>query len=136
MQTQHELAHAIEERTGKPVRDGVSKDLVKELVNAVEWRDQRPAAPAGDVAKENANLRGQVAFLRGRLEARGGRDYPPCWADEATGRVQMLFNIELTDSNVVIAPGWPESRTLDAMELPGLRPLIDASPHAYAALIS
>jgi hypothetical protein len=82
--------------------------------------------------RETADLRGQIAFLRGRLEARGGRDYPPCWADEQSGRVQFLFTVELHPESIVLTPSWPPAREQDARALPGIDELLGKSPHSYA----
>jgi hypothetical protein len=69
--------------------------------------------------KENSDLRGQVAFFKRRLEARGGRDYPPCWATES-GSAEYLFSVELTPGGVQVKPSWPASREADAKALPGM----------------
>jgi len=50
-----------------------------------------PAEAAERLAKENADLRGQLAWLSHRLGTKtghGGRDFPPCWAD-AGGRMSV-----------------------------------------------
>jgi uncharacterized coiled-coil DUF342 family protein len=80
------------------------------------------------VKKENADLRGQVAFLKKKLESRGGRDYPPCWADEKTGKVEFLFSIDVTPENIVVVPAWPSNRESDARSLPGLLEILSSSP--------
>lgn len=67
--------------------------------------------------KENSDLRGQVAFFKRRLEARGGRDYPPCWATES-GSPEYLFSVELTPAGVHVKPSWPANREADAKALP------------------
>lgn len=87
------------------------------------------------VGKENADLRGQLAFLKRRLEARGGRDYPPCWADEKTGKVEFLFTVELRLDSVSVSPAWPPNREADARALPGISELL-AAPHSNAAFAS
>jgi hypothetical protein len=93
----------------------------------------RPAAlsPSEAVAraeKESADLRGQVAFLANRLGAaggRGGRDFPPCWAEE-DGRVEFLFAIETRPGAVVVTPAWPPRRDAAARALPGVGALVGA----------
>ena len=84
------------------------------------------SVPAETVARENRDLRGQVAFLKGKLEGKGGRDYPPCWAEESSGRIQYLLAIEITDHGLVVKPAWPESRKTDAQALPGIDALATA----------
>ncbi len=86
------------------------------------------------IRKENADLRGQVAFLKNRLDARGGRDYPPCWADES-GKVEFLFAIELKDDSVVVTPAWPSKREADARVLPDIHRALEA-PFAHSEFAS
>lgn len=69
--------------------------------------------------KENSDLRGQVAYFKRRLEARGGRDYPPCWATES-GSPEYIFSLELTPTGVLVKPSWPTHRENDARALPGI----------------
>lgn len=88
----------------------------------------------GGLRKENSDLRGQVAFLKKRLDARGGRDYPPCWADES-GKVEFLYAIELRADSVVVMPAWPAKREADAKALPGLSATL-AEPHQYSKFVS
>ncbi|WP_146204314.1 hypothetical protein [Massilia glaciei] len=83
----------------------------------------------GILAKENSDLRGQVAFLKHRLDARGGRDFPPCWADE-TGKVEFLFALETKSGSVTISPAWPERREASARALPGINEAL-GGPHAH-----
>jgi hypothetical protein len=83
-------------------------------------------------SRENADLRGQVAFLLSRLEAQGERYFPPCWADEHSGRVQFLFNLELRPNLIAVTPAWPPVREMDAIMLPGMNELLARSPHAHA----
>jgi hypothetical protein len=87
------------------------------------------AESAALAEKENTNLRGQVAYLTNRLSAttgHGGRDFPPCWADES-GRVEFLFAIEVRQGEVVVAPAWPPRRQGAARALPSVDELT-ASP--------
>jgi hypothetical protein len=139
-----------------PTRQISDNDIAAEVTSALELRYQLERAlqplgitlPAGQeaawaktladaqwdrstAARENADLRGRIAFLQDRLAARGGRDYPPCWADEHTGRVQFVFNVELHPDHLTLSPAWPAARELDALTLPGIDTLL-AGPHAYA----
>lgn len=84
--------------------------------------------------KENSDLRGQVAFFKKRLDARGGRDYPPCWADES-GKVEFLFAIDLRPDSVVVTPAWPAKREADANALPGISIAL-AEAHSYSRFVS
>lgn len=84
--------------------------------------------------KESADLRGQVAFYKRRLEARGGRDYPPCWATEA-GSPEYIFSVELTSTGVLVRPSWPTHREGDARALPGIDVALQ-SPVSLDAFVS
>jgi hypothetical protein len=106
----------------EPYFAGDEKSLAQELV-AARNEVKNVASTSGGlvgVSKENADLRGQLAFLKARLEARGGRDYPPCWADEQTGKVEFLFTVEILPAGLRVTPAWPEKRQADAMNLPGM----------------
>jgi hypothetical protein len=90
-------------------------------------RETAPAA-AARLEKENADLRGQLAYVSNRLgtaTGRGGRDFPPCWAD-ADGRVEFLFAIETRPGEVVVTPAWPPRRDAAARALPGIAELTAA----------
>src|SRR5690606_17851227 len=102
-------------------KSSVSSEGIREAVEAARsYREiEKAGVDVNVVGKENADLRGQVAFLKNRLDARGGRDYPPCWADES-GKAEFLFAVELRPEGVVISPGWPERRAADANALPGV----------------
>lgn len=69
--------------------------------------------------------------MKNRLDARGGRDYPPCWADEA-GKVEFLFSVEVRPDSVVISPAWPARREAAARVLPGIEAVLDG-PHSNQA---
>ncbi|MBW8127780.1 MULTISPECIES: ribosome biogenesis protein NOP53-like [Pseudomonas] len=81
--------------------------------------------------KENSDLQGQIAFLQHKLDARGGMDYPPCWADPVSGKIQMLFFVELNDTGLVSSPDWPESRQQDAVDLPGIQSILTKQTYGY-----
>ena len=86
--------------------------------------------------KENTNLRGQVAYLTNRLSAttgHGGRDFPPCWADES-GRIEFLFAIETRQGEVIVVPAWPPRRQGAARALPNVDELT-ASPLSNADFV-
>jgi uncharacterized membrane-anchored protein YhcB (DUF1043 family) len=117
-----QVTQQLEKQLGESYVAGQEDKLAKELV-AARKAMKIVAGTSGDivnVSKENADLRGQVAFLRARLDARGGRDYPPCWADEQTGKVEFLFTVEITPAGLTVASAWPTRRQSDAMALPGV----------------
>lgn len=80
--------------------------LARELESGAKQAKDLSAISEGPEAlkKANADLRGQIAFLKARLDARGGRDYPPCWAEEMTGKVQFLFTIEILPEGLRLQP--------------------------------
>lgn len=90
--------------------------------NAIKADDLNPLV----VKKENTDLKGQIQFLKKRLEANGGMDFPPCWADE-NGKVQMLLTVELRENDLSISRAWPDSRDQDAWSLPNMK-VVMASP--------
>jgi hypothetical protein len=125
------LKSAVEAQLDGQIPQGQEARLAAELVAAA--RRLSPADGKSAVqafARENRDLRGQVAFLKTKLEGKGGRDHPPCWADESTGRVQYLFAIDITDRGLIVRPAWPEARKIDAQALPGM----DALANAQSAL--
>ncbi|WP_312125767.1 hypothetical protein [Pseudomonas sp.] len=89
-----------------------------------------------ELKRENANLRGQMVYLQNKLDARGGMDYPPCWADEVTGKTQLLFSLVLRDDMLSVSPAWPESRNQDAAELPNIEKILSQPDVSYPELIS
>jgi hypothetical protein len=131
-----ELKQQLKDKLRRDLLPGTEAQTIKEIVTAAQQfgalsdSKQNPET----VRKENSDLRGQVAFLKNRLEARGGRDYPPCWADE-TGKVEFLFAIEVRPDSVSVAPAWPARRESSAEAMPGIDAAI-AGPHTNQAFVS
>ncbi|PJG82908.1 hypothetical protein [Caviibacterium pharyngocola] len=76
--------------------------------------------------RDNAMLKGQVQFLRKKLrDANGGRDYPPCWANEETGAIDYLFRIDILNNGLKVTPAWIPERAEDAANIPNLEKLIN-----------
>lgn len=125
-----ELHGQVKSQLGKEVKEGQEIAVVRDLVAAsktlgdVAGNSSSPEA----VKKENSDLRGQVAFLKNRLDARGGRDYPPCWADE-TGKVEFLFSVEVRSDSVDVNRAWPARRDESARSLFGSTEILGA--HSY-----
>ncbi len=113
------------------VKPGQEPQTVAEVVQAAKrYGELAHAGLSPDVIrKENADLRGQVAFLKNKLDARGGRDWPPCWADE-DGKVEFLFSVDLRSDTVAVSAAWPAKREADAKALPGVGELL-AGPLSY-----
>jgi hypothetical protein len=128
-----ELKKQLKAQLDKNLKLGQERENIEEVVAAAKGFQNLAKSAEGQVTikKENTDLRGQVAFLKNKLEARGGRDYPPCWADEKTGKVEFLFSIEVQPDSVSVAPIWPSNREADAQALPGITEILSASPHSH-----
>ncbi len=125
-----ELQNQLREQMNVDLKSGDESEIVKGIVLAAKkYTDQAAAGNSKEqVQKENADLRGQVAFLKNKLDARGGRDYPPCWANEHTGKVEFLFAVDMQPGSVEIRSAWPKERETDAAALPGVMEMISDSP--------
>lgn len=86
------------------------------------------------IKKENSDLKGQIQFLKNRLEANGGMDLPPCWAD-ANGKVQMLLTVELHENELNVSRAWPDSREADAKALPNISAVMAAHTADYSSFL-
>ncbi|RSM22603.1 hypothetical protein [Aeromonas salmonicida] len=86
------------------------------------------------VKKENSDLKGQIQFLKNRLEANGGMDFPPCWAD-SNGKVQMLLTVELHENELNVSRAWPDSREADAKALPNISAVMAAQTAGYPSFL-
>lgn len=105
---------AYQEKAGKKVQ---RNDIGKLATQCAENETK-----LAGVAKDNQNLRGQVAFMGKQVAAIKGTKgfgFPPCWVD-AEGRVQRLFIVEVSEQGLVVRPGWPQERTEDANNLPNI----------------
>lgn len=131
-----ELRRQLREKLDKQLPAGKESQTIQEVVAAAKgYGDLAKTGQNPDaMKKENSDLRGQVAFLKNRLDARGGRDFPPCWADE-TGKVEFLFSVEVRPDSVVVSPAWPARRESSAKALPGLDAVL-AGPHSNQAFVS
>ena len=123
--TTHEaFRKEAKEQLGINVQPGREVEAVQSVVS--DAREYNAASKSGQgvgvIRKENSDLRGQVAYLKNRLEARGGRDWPPCWADES-GTIQFLFTVDLSPDTITLSPAWPPSREADAQALPSVADL-------------
>ena len=134
--THAEFRQQVKDKLGQSPPAGTERQAVRDVVDAAR-KYASTAKPGQDpqaLKTENSDLRGQVAFLKNRLDARGGRDYPPCWADES-GKVEFLFSIELRADSVVVTPAWPARREGAAKNLPGIDGAL-AGPHSNQAFVS
>ena len=132
------LKRQLKDKLDKDLSAGNQNQIIDELVSAAKgYSDMVQAGLNPDaMKKENSDLRGQVAFLKNRLDARGGRDHPPCWADEKTGKVEYLFSIEVSNNAVAVSPAkWTTRRATEAKELPGIEAVL-AGPHSNEAFVN
>jgi hypothetical protein len=129
-----QIQQQLREQLNEPYIPGQEPQLAKELVAArkLERETGRNAQTFTILKKENADLHGQVTYLRKRLDARGGRDYPPCWANEQTGKVEFLFTVDILSEGLRITPAWPDTRQADAAALPGVAKLTAPRPLSRA----
>lgn len=111
------LRSEVSNKLDKNLNSENEKELISLIVSSAKKQaDALGGQTLESTRKENSDLRGQVAFYKRRLEARGGRDYPPCWATES-GSPEYIFSIELTPSGVFVNPSWPAHRESDARAL-------------------
>ena len=128
---QEQLVKTVKDELKQEFKPGQEAQAIREIVKAA--KNYNEAAKSGididNIQKANKDLKGQVAFLQNRLNARGGRDYPPCWVDE-NGKVEFLFSIELRTDSIIVSPAWPTKRDVDARSLPGIDKLVgNEYPH-------
>lgn len=118
----------IEKESNEKIDYRKEKEKALQYVNAMrEFNKQREnKADLQELKKENQDLRAQLIWLQRKLNARGGRDYPPCWAEEQTGKPQYLFTVEIMENGFKIEPAWPSEREQDARRLPMIERLIAA----------
>ena len=129
------LRKEIKTKLGLEPDHTTESETVVEIVDAAKSFGElsKGGINVSGLRKENSDMRGQVAFLKRRLDARGGRDYPPCWADES-GKVEFLFAIELRSDSVVVSPAWPSKREADAKALPGISGVLGEA-HSYSRFV-
>ncbi|MCO4861256.1 hypothetical protein MKD38_06215 [Cupriavidus sp. WGlv3] len=132
LKTSSELRRELKDKLDKELPKGKERETVQDVVDAASnfISMTNSGANIKVLQKDNADLRGQVAFLQNRLNANGGRDYPPCWLNTA-GKIEFLFAVELRPDGVAVAPAWPSSRDADAKALPGIDAML-AGSFSYA----
>jgi hypothetical protein len=116
-----ELKKQLKNQLNKELVPGQEARTVQEVVSAAKSFGEiaKGGVAPETIKQENSDLRGQVAFLKNRLDARGGRDFPPCWADDS-GKVEFLYSIETKPDSVAVVPAWPLRREAAALALPGM----------------
>lgn len=131
VKTSTELRKQLKEKLDKELLAGKEHETVQQVVDAASSYASltKSGVNVKALQKDNSDLRGQVTFLQNRLNANGGRDYPPCWLS-TSGKVEYLFAIELRSDGVAVTPAWPPGRDADARALPGSDSLL-AGPYSY-----
>jgi hypothetical protein len=130
-----EFRKQLKAQLNRELAPGKETETVRDVVAAAKGYGELAKAGVNpeQIRKENSDLRGQVAFLKNRLDARGGRDYPPCWADES-GKVEFLFAVEVKPDLVVVTAAWPPRREA-ASHLPGMAEVL-AGPHSNQQFVN
>jgi len=106
----------------KAYQDKAKKQVQPDKVERLAAQCAEAESTIAGVAKDNQNLRGQVAFMSKQVASfKGTKGFglPPCWVD-TEGRVQRLFSVEVTEQGVIVRPGWPPERAEDASKLPNI----------------
>lgn len=123
-----EFKKQLKEKLDRSIRGGEEVAAIRDVVSAAKSFGELGKGGLNPevIKKENSDLRGQVAFLKNKL-ARGGLDYPPCWADE-NGKIDFLFLVELKPDSILVSPAWPSRRESDAKKLPGIEEVLAGGP--------
>lgn len=126
-----QVCSALKEELNQELKPGQEAQTVREIMKAAKSFSglAKSGVNPDNIPKVISDLKGQVAFFKNRLEARGGRDYPPCWVDES-GKIEFLFAVKLRTDSVEVSPAWPAKREDDARSLPGIGGVI-AQAHTY-----
>ena len=128
---QEQVSQAFEEELRQELKPGQEAQTLREVMRAAKSFNEfaKSGENLDSIRKVTSDLKGQVAFLKNRLDARGGRDYPPCWVDES-GKIEFLFTVELRTDSVAVLPAWPKKREADARSLPGIDNVL-ANVHSH-----
>jgi hypothetical protein len=116
-----ELRSQVREQLGRVIAPGQEKTAIREVVAAAKnYEDlaSKKMSP-GALKKENADLRGQLAYVSRQLNAKGGLDHAPCWADE-NGKIEYLFTVETRPDGYLVHKAWLPHREQEARALPGI----------------
>ncbi len=130
-----EFKRALEQVSGEPIAPHRERETAQGYAEAMrELRARHAEGRSGpELARENQDLRGQMAWMKQRLDARGGRDYPPCWVEPDTGKPRYLLTITIQESGLRVEPAWSPERNADAARLPGIENLAGAGTLSLAA---
>ena len=73
---------------------------------------------AGQIAKDNENLRGQLTQLSNQIKAAGrGNEFPSCWVT-LEGKAESIFELWVTANGIVVKDHDLPRRATDKAELP------------------
>lgn len=71
---------------------------------------------------DNSELLTQNNYFKRRV----GMDDPPCWLAQNSYRPEYLFSVHINaDGTYLVKPNWPESRAQEAMQIPGVKEMIE-----------
>jgi len=128
------LKSALEKTLGRPVGPAEIPKLVEELAVAVKLTQdsKETGVDVRELVRTNERMKNLVAHYERRLNMRGGIDFPPCWLDSNTGKVEYLFNVDLIPSGVLLTPSWPSYRESEARALPSANALLNPKGLALA----
>jgi len=98
-----DIIHQIKREGGQ----GTSAEIAKKIEDA------------GNMARDNQTLKGQVAQLTHQIKAsgRGGNEFPSCWVT-TDGKTQSIFELTLTGSGVRISDRHLHDHVDDETRLP------------------
>jgi hypothetical protein len=116
-----ELRSQAREQLGRVIAPGQERTAIREVVTAAKnYEDIVSKKTISDaLKKENADLRGQLAYVSRQLNAKGGLDHAPCWADE-NGKIEYLFKVETRPDGYLVHKAWLSHREQEARALPGI----------------
>lgn len=116
-----ELHKQIHEKFARTINPGEEPGAVREVVIAAKHYEDSAKSRTSPEAlkKDNADLRGQLAYMSKIINSKGGLDHAPCWANE-NGKIEYLFNIQTQNAGFVVSKGWLPHREQSANDLPGI----------------
>jgi hypothetical protein len=115
------LRAQLREQLGRTVSAGEEKIAVRDVIAAAKSYEEfsKNKTSANVLKRENSDLRGQLAYVSRQLNAKGGLDHAPCWADEK-GKIEYLFTVETRPDGYLVHKAWLPHREQDARALPGI----------------
>jgi regulator of replication initiation timing len=137
LETSQEVRNQIKIKLERDVKPGDEPGAVRTVVDAAKNFEQLVKNKSSPEAlkKENSDLRGQLAYVTRQLNAKGGLDHAPCWANEK-GKIEYLFNVETRPDGFVVSKGWLPHREQAARALPGISEALSGGTMSYSSFSS